>query len=270
MTNPEQMRDAWNRFAAGYDEAVTAFSMQIAEDALGRIDIAPGMRFLDVAAGGGALSIPAARLGAEVLATDFSPVMVDRLRTRAREEGLSNLEVRVMDGQALELEDNTFNVSGSQLGIMMFPDRERGLEELHRVTKPGGQAVMVVFGPVQRVEGFAYFFRAVQSGIPGFTPPSDSSLFSLQDPEQLRKEMAAAGFRDIRVDTVNHGLEVESAAHLWDMLTSATPPIGALAANLTEEQTAVARAALDGILQEHTEGNPAILNMQFHIGIGTS
>jgi hypothetical protein len=54
MTTPEQRRDAWDRFAAGYDEAVTPFSMPIAEDALRRVDIRPGIRFLDVASGGGA------------------------------------------------------------------------------------------------------------------------------------------------------------------------------------------------------------------------
>ncbi|MDX1600268.1 MAG: methyltransferase domain-containing protein, partial [Anaerolineales bacterium] len=144
MTSPEQTQNAWDRFAAGYDDAVTPFSMQVAEDALGRIDIGPGVRFLDVAAGGGALSIPAARRGAEVLATDFSPAMVDRLKARARQEGLSNLECRVMDGQDLELDDNSFDISGSQLGIMLFEDRRRGLEELTRVTKPGGQGLMVV------------------------------------------------------------------------------------------------------------------------------
>src|SRR5688572_17289864 len=130
MTTPDPMRDAWDRFAAGYDEAVTPFSTRIAEDALRRVNIRPGMRFLDVAAGGGALSIPAARLGAQVLATDFSPAMVTRLAARAREEGLSNIESRVMDGHNLELEDDTFDISGSQFGIMLFPDRPRALGEL--------------------------------------------------------------------------------------------------------------------------------------------
>lgn len=269
MRSPEQKRDAWDRFAAGYDQSVTPFSMQVAEDALDRLEIDPGIRFLDVAAGGGALSIPAARRGAEVLATDFSPVMVDRLKARAREEGLTNLEARVMDGQALDLEDNTFDIAGSQIGIMMFPDRRRGLEELSRVTKPGGRAMMVVFGPVQAVEGFAYIFRAVQTNVPGFTPPTDSPLFSLQDPDRLRKEMTAAGLNDIQVETVDHGMEIESAAHLWDMMTSAAPPIGALADKLSEKQEDAVQSSLEGILGERTEGTPAELNMQFHIGIGT-
>ncbi|MDX1615537.1 MAG: methyltransferase domain-containing protein [Candidatus Promineifilaceae bacterium] len=268
MTSPEQRRKAWDRFAAGYDQAITPFSMQIAEDALERLAIEPGMRFLDVAAGGGALSIPAARRGAEVLATDFSPVMIERLRERAREEGLANLEARVMDGQDLELDDDSFDVSGSQFGIMMFPDRQSGLEELARVTKPGGRALMVVFGPVQAVEGFAYLFRALQATVPTFTPPTDSPLFSLQDRDQLRREMTAAGLRDVRVDTVNHGMEVESATQHWELMTSAAPAIGALAASLPEKKEAAAQDSLERILQERPEGTPTTLNMQFHIGIG--
>src|SRR5690606_25428027 len=133
----------------------------------------------------------------------------------------------------LELEDDAFDISGSQLGIMLFPDRPRALAELARVTRPGGRAMMVVFGPPPNVEAFAFFFRALRTAIPGFTPPPQSPLFSLQDPDALRSEMTAAGLKDVRVDTVDHDLEVQSATQLWDMLTSGAPPAGALAASLT-------------------------------------
>lgn len=268
MTTPEQTRDAWDRFAAGYDEAVTPFSMRVAEDALQRADIRPGMRLLDVAAGGGALSIPAARHGAQVLATDFSPSMVEQLTARARSEGLSNLEARLMDGHALELEDDSFDVCASQFGIMLFPDRRRALGELARVTKPGGRGLMVVFGPPPKVEAFAFFFGSMQAVVPGFTPPQNSPIFSLKDPEELRREMAAAGLKDIRVETVDHSLEIQSGKHLWDMLTSAAPPIGALVANLTEDQKVGIQQALDGMIHQRSGGGPAALNMQVHIGIG--
>ena len=108
----EQTRSAWDKIAAGYDQFVTPTHMDLGEDALHRAGLRPGMRFLDVAAGSGALSIPAARLGAQVLATDQSPVMLELLRARARQEGL-NIETRVMDGHALELDDNSFDMAGS-------------------------------------------------------------------------------------------------------------------------------------------------------------
>jgi ubiquinone/menaquinone biosynthesis C-methylase UbiE len=77
------------------------------------------MRFLDVAAGSGALSIPAARLGARALATDLSPVMLGSLDERARQEGL-DVATRVMDGHALDLDDDSFDIAGSQFGVMLF------------------------------------------------------------------------------------------------------------------------------------------------------
>jgi ubiquinone/menaquinone biosynthesis C-methylase UbiE len=43
-----------------------------------------------------------------------------------------------VDGHDLELEDDTFDITASQFGIMLFPDRPRALAELARVTKPGG------------------------------------------------------------------------------------------------------------------------------------
>ena len=87
---------------------------------LGRAGLRPGERLLDVAAGTGALGLPAARFGAQVLATDIAPAMIERLEARARAEGLTNIEARVMDGHALELEDDTFDVSASQLGVSLF------------------------------------------------------------------------------------------------------------------------------------------------------
>ncbi|MDF2775099.1 MAG: Methyltransferase type 11 [Geminicoccaceae bacterium] len=145
-TDRERTRTAWNEIAGGYDSFVTPTHMTLSLQALERANVTAGMRFLDVAAGSGALGIPAARLGARVFATDLSSVMLDRLRARAVSEGLANVETRVMDGHALDLADDTFDVSGSQFGVMLFPDLPRAVRELVRVTKPGGRVVLVVYG----------------------------------------------------------------------------------------------------------------------------
>lgn len=218
------MKGAWNRFAPGYDEHITPFSMRVGEDAAGRLDLKPGMSFLDVAAGGGALCVPVAKRGAHVLATDFAPAMVERLKERAVSERLQNFEVLVMDGQALELEDQSFDAAGSQFGVMLFPDRARGLRELFRVTKPGGEVVIVAFGPPPKVEIFSLFFAAIKVARPDFVPPAASPIFSLQDPDQLSSEMINAGACDVRVDAVTHTMEVHSAEHFWGTLISSAPP----------------------------------------------
>ena len=103
VNTPEpNTREAWDRIAHGYDRTNTSTQMSLGTQGLRRVGLRAGMRFLDVAAGSGALSIPAARLGANVLATDQSPVMLELLTARARREGLT-IETRVMDGHALTL-----------------------------------------------------------------------------------------------------------------------------------------------------------------------
>jgi ubiquinone/menaquinone biosynthesis C-methylase UbiE len=276
MTTQEQVqtRAAWDNIAAGYDRTNTPTQMWLANEGLRRADLRAGMRFLDVAAGSGALSIPAARLGAQVLATDLSPVMLEHLDARARKEGL-NIETRIMDGHALELEDNTFDVAGSQFGVMLFPDMPRGISEMARVTKPGGRVLMNVYGDPHKIEFFSFFVGAIQSVIPSFEGPPMDPLplpFQLQDPERLRQEFAKAGLKAIRVETIAEKTEFQSGEHLWDWLVHSNPIAGMILAelNLTKEQTAVVQQALERLVRERSRGSgPAVLTNPTNIGIGT-
>ena len=269
----EQTRTAWDTIAAGYDQFVTPSHMALAEDALRRAGLRAGMRFLDVAAGSGALSIPAARLGAQVVSVDIAANMVERLTARAKSEGLSNLDGQVMDGHALDLEDATFDISGSQFGVMLFPDLPRGLNELARVTKPAGRVLVVAFGAPMTVEFFGFFLGALQAAVPGFAgPPMEPPPlpFQLADPETFHQALAAAGLTDIRVETVTGHVEFQSGEHMWDWVTNSNPIGAMLVADLTKEQGATVRHVMDGMLRERSAGKgPAVLNHQVNIGIGT-
>jgi len=275
MTTQEltQTRAAWDEIAAGYDDFVTPSHMWLANEGLRRAGLRPEMRFLDVAAGSGALSIPAARLGAQVLATDLSPAMLERLDKRARDEGVS-VETRVMDGHALELDDNHFDLAGSQFGVMLFPDMPRAIGEMARVVRPGGRVLLNVFGDPREIEFFGFFVAAIKSVVPGFEgPPTEPAPlpFQLQDPERLRRELAAAGLRDVRVETITETLEFRSGAHMWDWLVNSNPIAGAILAelDLTGEQTAGVREALERMVLERSgAGGPALLTNPVHIGIG--
>lgn len=273
LPEQEQTRAAWDRIAAGFDRFVTEQGMPIATDALTRAGLRPGMRLLDVAPGSGALSIPAARLGAHVTAVDLSPNMIELLKARAGKEGLSNLEARVMDGHALELEDNSFDIAASQFGVMLFPDLPRGLREMARVTKPGGHVLMVVFASPAKIDFLNVFVGAIHSVVPGFAglPMDPPPLpFQVSDPEKLRQALANAGLRDIRVEAGAETLELESGQQLWDWVTNSNPIAVMLIADLTEDQKTGVRQALDKALRERSGGNgPAILTNPVLIGIGT-
>ena len=273
MSEQSEVRSAWTAIASGYDEHVTPANMAIAEAALQRAGLRPDVRLLDVAAGSGALSIPAARAGAQVLATDVSPAMVERLEQRASDEGLSNLEARVMDGHALELEDDSFDVAASQFGVMLFPDLPRGLAEMARVTEPGGRVLLVTMGPPEAVEFLGFFLRAVEATIPDFPglPTDPPPLpFQVADPGRLRAELADAGLTDVQVETTNHRLEFQSGTQMWDWVTASNPIGAEMVADLTEGQTAAAQQTLDDMLAKRAgDGGPAVLDNSVNVGVGT-
>jgi len=116
------------------------------------------MRLLDVACGSGALSIPAARLGARVTGADLSPDMIQRLTAQALAEG-PNLEGRVMDGQALEFVSGRqmwdWVVNSNPIGAMLVADTtpEQGdrvrqaLDEMLR-ERSGGDGPAVLTNPI--------------------------------------------------------------------------------------------------------------------------
>ena len=225
MTSLADIRAAWDRIAAAYDQTVTPTHLQLGEDGLKLAGLRPGMTFLDVAAGSGSLSIPAARLGAKVLATDLSAVMLERLEQRADQEGL-DLETKVMDGQALEFADGSFDMAGSQFGVMLFPDMPRGIGEMARVVTPGGRVLVTAFGDPRKVEFFAMLVASIQSIRPNFAgPPMDPPPlpFQLQDPQRLRSELRKAGLTDVQVETGEEPLVFRTGAELGTWLQSSNP-----------------------------------------------
>jgi ubiquinone/menaquinone biosynthesis C-methylase UbiE len=267
-------RKAWDAIAVDYDRHVAPGEAGLATEALRLAGLKAGDLFLDVAAGTGGLSLPAARLGAKVLATDWSPAMIERFEARVREEGLADAEGRVMDAHELDLPDDGFDVTGSQFGVMLVPDQPRALREMVRVTKPGGRVLLIAYGSPAGFEAVHFFIGALRAVVPDFEglpddpPPLE---FQVSDSEVMRMRLTEAGLNDVTVDTTHEErIEVRSGQELWDWNLGGNPIPRMLAADLTEDQKATVRQVLDGMVRERSGGNgPAVLTAALNIGIGT-
>lgn len=212
--------DHWDTAAQHYEKTAHPFTARYAEAALARVTLTPDSRVLDVAAGTGALALLAARTGAQVLATDFSPGMVARIAAT----NLSNVETRVMDGQALALEDASFDAVFSIFGVIMFPDWRKGLAEMARVTRPGGYGVIATW----REQGAATFLllgqirRKLFPEREGMTMPE--AVKALSEPVDFVRELVAAGYRDPQVECVTYDYVLDVAALAEpDMLFGMSP-----------------------------------------------
>lgn len=200
--------DHWNTAAQHYEKTAHPFTVRFAEAALALVALTPDSRVLDVAAGTGALALAAARTGARVLATDFSPGMVARIAAA----GLPNVEAQVMDGQALSLPDCSFDAVFSIFGVIMFPDWRKGLAEMARVTAPGGNGVVATW----QDRGAATFLLLGQIRRKLFPEREGMSMpegvKALSDPDDFARELVAAGYRDPQIKHVSHDYELNVAA----------------------------------------------------------
>ncbi|MGN6338307.1 class I SAM-dependent methyltransferase [Mycobacterium sp.] len=111
--------------------------------------IGPGVRVLDVAAGSGNISLPAAATGAAVVSTDLTPQLLERSQARAAARGLT-IDYREANAQALPFGDGEFDVVISAIGVQFAPDQQRAAAELVRVCRPGGTIGVISWTP----EGF--------------------------------------------------------------------------------------------------------------------
>jgi ubiquinone/menaquinone biosynthesis C-methylase UbiE len=233
---PDQRPEGWSPVPRAYDSMVASFTGLFAQDALRLANVQPGQRVLDVGAGTGVLSLAAAALGAEVLATDFSPGMVDYLKGKAQAQGIRGVEAVVMDGQALDVADNRFDAVFSIFGLMFFPDRAAGFRELHRVTRPKGLAVVASWSSMERLR-FAQAIlgtlreavpdlptptkpppwlsladRAAFKALPSLSPAFSGILGSLQSGQ--REAFRTAFVRRIRADQGDGPFGLEGEAHI--------------------------------------------------------
>src|SRR4051794_38414337 len=173
--------------------------------------IAPGMRVLDVAAGSGNSSIPAARRGASVTASDLAPELLEAGRARAEAEGVE-LDWVEADAERLPFEDESFDVVISSLGAMFAPDHAAAAAELVRVCRPGGTIGLLNWTPEGMVGGL---FRTMKPFAP--PPPRGAQPPPLWGSEDHLRELfgARVAFRSMERDT----LDVTAFEHPEDFAT---------------------------------------------------
>ncbi len=207
----------WDAAAEDYARLREPLTLPYGLDTLAALRVEPGERLLDLATGTGGVALAAARRGAEVVAVDFSPGMVNFLATRAKDEGVEGISVRVMDGQSLDLPTAHFDAVCSVFGVMFFPDHRAGLTELWRVLKPGGRVGVAVWQSPSRMGHLAVWERAICSVYPNASAlPRPTAWERMDTPDGLRREMEEAGFRDVSVAPVAHPWDVPSAQWFVD------------------------------------------------------
>jgi ubiquinone/menaquinone biosynthesis C-methylase UbiE len=95
-------------------------------------------RMLDVATGAGHTALTFAPFVAHVIASDLTGQMAAKAAELARQRGLTNVETRLADAEALPFENNSFDLVTCRIALHHFPNPRQAISEFARVLKPGG------------------------------------------------------------------------------------------------------------------------------------
>jgi SAM-dependent methyltransferase len=250
-----------------YPSMVETFLLPLGPRLVDACEIGSGMRVLDVGAGTGNASLPAAERGADVVASDLTPELLEAGRQRAAAAGLE-LEWVEADAENLPFEDESFDVVMSSIGAMFAPQHQAVADELVRVCRPGGTIGMLNWTPEGMIGAL---FRTMGPFAP--PPPPGAQPPPLWGGEDHVREL----FGD-RVDLrkLDRGvLDVTAFEHPHDYATHFKdrygPTIAAqknARANGKEEELV---AALDAFTDEWNRGTPedARFEMEYLIVVGT-
>jgi SAM-dependent methyltransferase len=238
----------WERHRARIFDATRAVSDRLVD----LIDPRPGDTILELAAGTGETGfLIADRLGAHgrLLCTDFSEAMVCAAERGAEQRGLTNVECRVVDAEAIDLPDRSVDGVMSRFGLMLVTDPGRALAESHRVLRTGGRLAYAVWGPLDlnpwiTLVGATLIQRGHMLGGDPFGP---GGLFSLAEAESNRQLATDAGFGDITVEEVTGAMAVHDLDDYWDYQTS----ISGLVATLPPDEQDDLRTTFRSVAQPH-------------------
>ncbi|SOX52863.1 methyltransferase domain-containing protein [Mycobacterium ahvazicum] len=143
--------------------------------------IGVGDRVLDVAAGSGNVAIPAAESGADVVASDLCPDLLDRGQAIARTRGIE-LQWLEANAEALPCDSDGFDAVLSCVGVMFAPRHQRAADELVRVCRPGGTIGLISWTP----EGFVGAMFATMQPYVAAPPPGAQPATMWGDTDYVR------------------------------------------------------------------------------------
>ena len=183
-------------------------------DLAGRLAKIAPRDVLEIAAGTGVLTRAIASVlpaEARIVATDLNQPMLDH--AMARQRGDRRIAWQQADALALPFEDTAFDAVACQFGAMFFSDKIRAYREAHRVLRPDGYFIFTVWDRIAENEFADVVTQALAALFPADPPRFLARTpHGYNDADQIRAELAAAGFATPSIDTVGFISKASSAA----------------------------------------------------------
>lgn len=204
-----EMLERWERGAEGWRrraDDIRDFGRPVSDWIIEELELKPGQRVLELAAGPGDTGFLAAHRiapGGTLISSDASEAMLDVARERAAALGLDNVEFRQLQLEWIDLETASVHAALCRWALMLLVDPGAALQEIRRVLRPGGRFATAVWDLAEYNPWATTPTRAlIELGHAEPPDPDAPGMFTLADPGRLRQLMESAGFVEVALDTI--------------------------------------------------------------------
>lgn len=234
--------------------AVVGTTLQIVgENLCEALDLRAGSRVLDVAAGNGNGTLAAARRWCDVTSTDYVGSLLDAGKARAHAEGLTAVQFREADAEALPYADASFDVVMSIFGVMFTPHQEKAASELARVCKPGGKIGLANWTPDSFI---GQVFKTIGKYLP---PPPGLKSPALWGTRARLDELFHGKVRSVAVTSREFMFRYRSPAHWLEVFRTYYGPINKAFAALDDERQAAFQHDLMTLMESRNRSGDGTL-----------
>jgi ubiquinone/menaquinone biosynthesis C-methylase UbiE len=225
----------WGMVAPGWEQNadfVDRRTLGLTERMLEAAALESGERVLELACGPGGLGLAAAERigdGGEVVLSDIAPQMTAIAAARAKDRGLANVRTAELDLERIDRPDESFDAVLCREGLMLVPDHLGAAAEIRRILRPGGRAVVSVWGPQALNPWLGTMLDAVETQLGGtFPPPGVPGPFSLDGRDKFMAVLWDAGFGDIDIAEVEVPWTGASFDEWWRVTVALAGPLAKL------------------------------------------
>jgi len=222
--------------------------------------IRPGHRVLDIAAGTGEQTLMAARrVGPDgfVLATDIADRMLAYLDEAARNEGLTNVQTRLVDARLLELERDSFDAAICRLALMLIPERHKALTAIHRALKADARFAAIVLSTAEKEPHISESLAIARRHLG--LPPAHPGMFALGDPAVLRSAFEHSGFRDVVVEIVPSSQRFASVAAAMEHRRNSLPEMRPFLERMSEAEREAVWKEIETVIRRFEQSDGTVI-----------
>ncbi|MFF0066446.1 class I SAM-dependent methyltransferase [Streptomyces sp. NPDC005279] len=259
---------AFNGAAATYDRLGVEFFTPMGRRLVELAAPQPAERLLDVGCGLGATLLPAAtRIGpaGHALGIDIAEAMIEEAGREAERQSITNVELRVMDGEHPDLPARSFDLVLGSYSVIFLPDARAALARYAGLLRDGGRIAFT--SPVFTRDTFPFLPPLFSEWIPlsllSHLPESwhpeqlHRQLHSwLEDPADLEAALTKAGFTDVRI--VDEPVRMTASSGEDWVNWSHTQGMRLLWQHLPQDEAAALRERLIGELDALRDGDGAV------------